>query len=240
METPLVRWTIGPVSSLGFECFRHSLASFLRHFEAEIVVCYNCSFEQIAWITKEHPAIRLVDQSEYLNNPIRPAGVAWKLYPPRLDINRHELSIDNDIVFNAEIPQLSAFFKGHHTLLLEDWSRTYGRFEKHVPADYRINSGLYGMPPGFNLDRYCHFYLRDQWEMNAVGEYKESKTFDEQGLIALSLLDHPNFVIIPNTVITNCERQYVEGAGHHFIGVNRKEQHRPFMLYRASQRRLFL
>lgn len=235
-----MRWTIGPVSSLGFECFRYSLASFTKHFEAEIVVCYNCPFEKIAWIAQEYPSARFIDQSIYLDSPIRPAGVAWKLYPPRLDINRHELSIDNDIVVNLPIPQIAAFFQGSHTLLMEDWSRTYGRFEKHVPRGQCINSGLYGMPPGFDLSRYCDFYLRDQWEMNAVGEYRESKTFDEQGLIALSLLDHPKFAIIPNTTITNCERNYTEAAGHHFIGVNRKEQHRPFTLYRASQRRLFL
>lgn len=240
MEKPLIRWTIGPVTPLGFECFQLSLDSVTKFYDADIAICYNCDPSQLKEIAGLYPQATLIDQRSYLQEKIPPAGVAWKLYPPRLDDQRHEICIDNDIVLNEKIPQIDLFLSGNMTLLLEDWSRTYGRFERHVPEPYRINSGLYGMPPKFSLQKYLDFYVHDEWEMNAVGEYKESKTFDEQGLIALSLLDYPKFTIIPELVLTNCERNYVEGAGHHFIGVNRKIRHRPFALYKQTRRRTFL
>lgn len=236
---PIARWTIGPASRAGYECLRMSIESFLKFYDAEVVICHNCPAETIA--TLDLGDYRCVNQQEIAEKSlIPPAGVAWKLYPPRLDINRHEIAIDNDIVFEAGVSEIDHFFKENCTLLLEGSSRNYGRFENHVPVGYRINSGIYGMPPGFDLDNYVRFYCRTDWQLNAFGEYKQSKTFDEQGLVALALLSHRKFAIIPETSVTNCERDLLMSNGMHFVGLNRRAFHKPFALYKSRHIKMYM
>lgn len=228
---PLFRFTIGPVSRGGFQCLEQAIAQVQTLYDPEIAVCYNCSFERVS-----HLNVRLVDQNQHIEGPI-PKGVAWKLYPPRLDINRHEIVIDNDIILNERIPEIDAFLEGTHTLMLEEETRTYGRFARHVPAHLFINSGLYGLPPGFDFEKYVRTHAGPEWEENARGVHAASKTFDEQGLVAL-ILSSQDYRVIPKTSLTNCERRWVHGKGCHFIGLNRNEVHRPFIEYRMSREKL--
>jgi hypothetical protein len=229
---PLARWTIGNSTPAGYECLRLSIESFLKFYDAEVVVCHNCTQETISLLCFED--FLLIDQLEIAkNSKIAPAGVSWKLYPPRIDQTRHEIVIDNDIVFEKPIEQIDLFLKNDCTLLLQGDSRTYGRFERYVDPKYEINSGIYGMPPGFDLKKYVDFYCQTDWELNAHGQHKESKTFDEQGLVAIALLNYKKHVIIPATTVTNCERELLMSNGMHFIGLNRRSFHRPFALYRS-------
>ena len=96
------------------------------------------------------------------------------------------------------------------------------------------------MPPGFDLHKYVDFYCQSDWELNALGEHKASKTFDEQGLVAIALLNYSNYVIIPATSVTNCEKELTLAKGMHFIGLNRRTFHRPFALYRSINTKLYL
>lgn len=236
---PLARWTIGDSTAAGYQCLKLSIESFLRLYDADVVICHNCHEENISHIC--FGDFSLIDQREVAkSSKIQPVGVAWKLYPPRIDKSRHEISIDNDIVFTERIPQIDAFLDGDCTLLLEGDSRTYGRFERYVPAGYEINSGIFGMPPGFDLHKYVDFYCQSDWELNALGEHKASKTFDEQGLVAIALLNYSNYVIIPATSVTNCEKELTLAKGMHFIGLNRRTFHRPFALYRSINTKLYL
>lgn len=236
---PLVRWTIGPSTAAGYQCLKLSIESFLKFYDADVVVCHNCPAETMSLLC--FGDIQLINQSEFSRvSKIKPAGVAWKLYPPRIDKTRHEISIDNDIIFTEPIPEIDKFLNTDCTLLLEGDSRTYGRFEKYVPSGYQINSGIFGMPPNFDLHKYVNFYCQTDWELNALGEHKESKTFDEQGLVAIALLNYSNYVIIPETSVTNCERELILSKGMHFIGLNRRTFHRPFALYRSLNKKLYL
>ena len=169
-----------------------------------------------------------------------PVGVAWKLYPPRLDPLRHELFIDNDLILLRRIKEIDQFLAGDCTLLLGETSRTYGRFDKFVPPGRCINSGLFGVPPDFSIKNYVDLYVGSSWEHNARAEHTKNVTFDEQGLVAFALLSYPRSVIIPATSITNCEHHLVEGDGLHFIGLNRRVFHRPYRLYKCSHYKLFL
>lgn len=232
---PIARWTIGPSTPAGYECLRKSIDSFLKFYEAEVVICHNCPPETISHICIGD----FIDQTK-LEHKIKPIGVAWKLYPPRIDVNRYEIQIDNDIVFEEEIPEISTFLNNDCTLLLQGDSRTYGRFERYVPEGYEINSGIYGMPPEFNLQKYVDFYCKKDWELNAHGQHEQSKTFDEQGLVALALLNYRKHAIIPATSVTNCEHELVQSKGMHFIGLNRRPYHRPFALYRSQTKKLYL
>jgi hypothetical protein len=235
---PLARWTIGPVKPDGFDCLWRSIESFTALYDVDVAICFNCERENLA---EAYARFDLIDQRNYLNScPVPPMGVAWKLYPPRLDPSRHEILIDNDIVFEKRVPQIDEFFESDCTLLLEDHARAYGRFEKHVPPGLQINSGIYGMPPGFDFDRFIKFYAGAGWERNALFENAESKTFDEQGLVAIGLLSYRRYVIIPATTVTNCEHYLINGHGHHFVGLNRRAFHRPYRLWKNSQLKIYL
>lgn len=233
---PLARWTIGNVTKNGYECLFKSIESFTKLYDVDVLICYNCELSKI-----ENCNFNLFDQNQYANiAKIKPIGVSWKLYPPRIDSFRHEIVIDNDIVFESKVPEIDYFFENDCTLLLEGDSRTYGRFENHVPNGYQINSGIYGMPPNFCLKKYVEFYCNEDWQINAFGQHEGNKTFDEQGLIALSLLDYKKFCIIPAKSITNCEKQLVLSKGMHFISLNRLKHHRPYALYKSLKTKIHL
>jgi hypothetical protein len=236
---PIARWTIGNTTPAGYECLRLSIESFTKLYDVEVVVCHNCSTETIM---KECIGdFQLIDQKMIAEkSKIKPIGVAWKLYPPQIDTNRYEIVIDNDIVFVERIPEIDLFLKNDCTLLLEGDSRTYGRFEKFVPEGYQINSGIYGMPPHYKLHKYIDFYCQSDWEINATGQHAESKTFDEQGIISLALLNYRKYVIIPATSVTNCERELIMSKAMHFISLNRKAHHCPFALYKSLNIKLYL
>lgn len=233
----IARWTIGHTTEDGYECLQLSVESVTSLYDVQVVICHNCPANKLPSSLKQYP---LIDQHQYADSGPAPKGVAWKLYPPRLASDYHELVIDNDIILKESIPQIEQFLNGNLTLLLEGDSRTYGRFEKHVPPGFQINSGIYGMPPGFDLNRFVQFYAGQAWEKNALYENDKSETFDEQGLVAVALLSHPQFVIIPAKSVTNCEHNLVDGLGHHFIGLNRRRFHAPYRLYKTSKYKLFL
>lgn len=235
---PLARWTIGKTSKDGYECLIESINSFLKYYQADVFICYNCELDQLPQQVKK---FNLVEQQKNINGMPEAAGVAWKLYPPRLDSKRHEISIDNDIILTDRIEQIDDFLeKDNFTLLLEDLGRTYGRFENHVPPKFCINSGVYGMPPNFDFEKYIKFYVGEKWEKNALYEHDKNETFDEQGLVALALLDNKNYIIIPKESITNCEYTLCEGKGYHFIGLNRTKNHEAFNIFKNKKRKIHL
>ena len=233
---PLIRFHIGPASDSGFDCLGRSIVQIQKLYpSSDIVVCYNCDKQKITHL--EH--VTLFDQSPHANDELPPMGVAWKLYPPRLDLNRHEIIIDNDIILENRIPEIDKFLQSHeHCLLLEGESRTYGRFARHVPAGLKINSGIYGMPPGFDFEPYVQFYSGKEWEINASGTHAKNKTFDEQGLVAFILSNQPH-IIIPSTTVTNCEKIWVPGSGMHFISLNRTTHHQPYQNYLRSKLKIY-
>lgn len=237
---PLLRWHIGNVSKNGFECLKMSIESFLGRFDADGVICHNnLTDEQIK--TLEPLGIRLIDQRPFGDAAeVKPRGVAWKLYPARLALNRHELVIDNDLLLNERIESIDHFLENDCTLLLEGISRAYGRFERHVPINYKISSGLYGMPPGFNFGKIVDSFLYQDWEENAMGIHLQNFTFDEQGLVALGLLSYPQKVIIPITDINECQYKLTAAKGHHFVALNKMKNHGPFRLYKSGLKKMHL
>lgn len=144
MQKPLARWTIGNCTKDGLACLKASIESFQKFYDTNIVICYNCNREFLGDLAHK---FEIIDQKNHLQIGPEPKGVSWKLYPPRLNPEGHEIVIDNDIIFENKIDEIDMFFKSDVTLLLEGDSRTYGRFEKHVPKGFQINSGIYGMPP---------------------------------------------------------------------------------------------
>lgn len=213
-----------------------SISSFLSFYDCDVVICHNCPVESLPQEVARFP---LLDQRQ-VEARVRPTGVAWKLHPPRLAPARHEIQIDNDVILATRVGEIDEFFSSDCTLLLGAEGRTYGRFDLHVPPGYAINSGIFGVPPGFDLQRFVDFYAGERWEKNAFAEHDANETFDEQGLVAFALLSYARCVIIPSTTVTNCEHHLREGSGYHFIGLNRRKFHRPYRLYRCRSTKLYL
>lgn len=226
---PVVRWTIGNVKPAGFECLKWSIESFLKLYDVSVVICHNCSEDNLKLLPNKYERYNQLRDWE-----IKPEGVSWKLYPPRLFNENHELVIDNDIIIEKRIKEIDHFFENDSTLLLEDVTRNYGQYEAHVPENFKINSGIFGMPPLFNFEKYIKFYVK-KWEINALGEYAASKTFDEQGIVATSLLNYHSYSIIPHSSVSICERDFIESNGMHFIGLNRRDHHRPYRIFKSNR-----
>lgn len=239
-DKPLVRWTIGDATPQGYECLAESIRRFTGLYDVQPLICHNCDVEKLDFLG----AVPKFDQRTLSGVGPKPAGVAWKLCPTRLAPERHELLIDSDIILERAVPEIDRFFNNDCTLLLGATGRTYGRFERHVAPGMCINSGIYGMPPSFDLQRFVDFYAGEGWEVNALGEHKENVTFDEQGLVAFALLSYRESVIIPHTSVTDCSR-YLDDSdgkakGFHFIGLNRWKRHRPYRLYRWRHTKSYL
>jgi hypothetical protein len=103
----LVRWTIGPVKPFGFDCLKRAVSRFTELYPGmRQVVCHNgLSSIQLESLEVIRPLVEFYNQDGH--NGI---GVAWKLYPARLDLGVHELFLDNDVFLEKRVSQIDAFF----------------------------------------------------------------------------------------------------------------------------------
>ena len=236
---PLVRWIIGPVKNKGFDCLKESIKAFAKIYtNANLMICHNQLDGQIEEL--EEIGVPLYKQTYDDCVRFAPHGVAWKLYPARLRPDGHEIIIDNDIIIKDKIPQIDEFFSSDSTLVYEASKPMYGQLDKFVPKTPCVNSGIYGMPPGFDFDRKMNFYI-DQikdWENNCnQGRY----TWDEQGMVAACMLNHPSRLLITLDQVTNCELDLDDSKlGMHFVGLNRYKKHKPWKEWRMKHWKAFL
>lgn len=222
----IIKWHVGNVSKSGFDCLNESVYSFRKFYpDAEFHICYN----QIEPNKLSHfNDIQLHNQLDFLSSfPIKPLDgyqVHWKLYPPRISKDVHEITIDNDIVIFDKVREIDLFLQSKdHTLLYQGLHGLHGSFSKYIPNGIRINSGIFGMPPYFD-------FINEMNNLLTVSDWKNK--FDEQGLIALVLLKNKKYFIIPLTTIPILESDFDIDAitsdlccGYHFVGVNYLKKH---------------
>ena len=209
-EKPLVRWTIGPCLPEGTHCLQLSIKLWKSHYgdTCDYVVCANGFNPDV-----EIPVVRAENYRDTL--PLLPQGPAWKLYPPRMRMNSHEIIIDNDLLLFEPHPMIEEFLNSNRTLTTEIYRRDYGSFDHLVPSDKLINSGIIGLPPGFDFEEKLRCVIRkvnlQEWQTH----------FCEQGAVA-AVLENP--LIISNQDILigiNPEAFRIDSYGVHFVGMNR-------------------
>ncbi len=204
---------------------------------ADLMICHN---QLKKYQIEELEKIGVPLYAQHYTNGLVPHGVAWKLYPPRLRINAHEIVIDNDILIKHKIPEIGKFFSSNSTLVYEAAKPMYGQIAKFVPKTPCVNSGIYGMPPGFDLGKKMNFYLGsiNEWSHSCKqGRY----TWDEQGMIAACLLNHPEHLLITLDQVTNCEIDLIDNKlGIHFVGLNRYTKHKPWWQWRMKHWKMFM
>jgi hypothetical protein len=150
----------------------------------------------------------------------QPKAEMWKMYPARMRIDSHEIVMDNDLIIFNRVPEIDRFVSGDFTLMLRGRSRRYGKYDHLVPMPHAINSGLYGMPPNFNLA----LSIKDACAGDTIREWTE--WCDDQGIIAYSLFKHNHIIIEPETIFNYFSEYNLSSlpsnlSGVHFIGSNR-------------------
>jgi hypothetical protein len=240
-----IRWTVGDVSSRGWEALRLSVHCAVQFFgpQARYVICVNTVPLALAQertgalpegITWRMVSLRDIPRALQPHlDPHMAEGVGWKLIPPRLFPDIHELSLDNDCILWSLPPSLSHFLdRSDATLLAEDIERCLGQFgDATVPG--AINSGIRGLPPGFALIDELAAALAEKQATTGHPILLHSE-LDEQGLQAVALHRISPCLRVSTQEVSICSpfwpRQPELGTcGAHFVGLNSK--HIPWNYY---------
>lgn len=236
---PLIRWTIGPTNPEGFEILEHSVELMRTVYpEFDLMICYNqIKNYQIEKLKKMN--VDLYDSSndsESLSiHSERGYNVHQKLYPPRLRPDSHEIILDNDVIFFNRIREIDCFLNDNKVLVCQGLNRLLGRYDEIIPAGIRVNSGIFGLPPYFDfsqeLEKKISLFEEKQW----------TNRFDEQGLVAATLIDQKQYYIIPLTSVVLVEPKWDYkimtnklACGYHFVGANYNKQHLGWLGYKEN------
>lgn len=223
-----IRWTIGDVSPAGFEALQISIQSARNLFgpEADYAVCVNtipvdsARFQtgavpdRICWLDAGRLAPAWLKTN---TDPLMAEGVAWKFAPVRLFPDRYEIALDNDVIL-WDLPQAMRWWldDGRGCLMAEDVQRCFGQFAGACDCG-PLNSGIRGIPPGFNLEE----RLREM-----LGDLILRSEVDEQGLQAAALARSKLFTV-STADVTICSpfpahQHHLGKCGAHFVGLNAK------------------
>jgi len=128
---PLFRWTIGGrLCNDSIEILNQSIYLISKCYpEADAIVCYNgIEKSQLQKIKAELYEQHHVPEMEY-----PPKKEMWKMYPPRLRPEGHEIVLDNDVLIFSRIKEIDLFLSGNYTLMLRGRARAYGKYDHKVP-----------------------------------------------------------------------------------------------------------
>jgi hypothetical protein len=225
-----IRWTVGDVSDRGFEALSLSIAGAWRIFgpAARYAVAVNGIAPEearrragtvpdaVAWIAcsrSDLPA-RL---RPHLDDGMA-EGVAWKLAPLRLFPDRWELSLDNDCVLWDLPPAIARWLDGppdRSLLIAADVRAMFGIFAEACGPEPR-NTGIRGLPPGFDLEAAL---------LDTVGDARLASELDEQGLQVAAFLRHGRVTTVPTEEVTiaspfHPHQDHLGRCGAHFVGLN--------------------
>ncbi|MFL6447905.1 MAG: hypothetical protein ACJ746_09495 [Bryobacteraceae bacterium] len=227
-----IRWTIGDVSEAGYEALNLSISAAWNLFgqRAEYAVSVNTvSIRAAAECVGRIPCsvhwmqIRR-DIPRWLRahvNAEMAEGVAWKLHPVRVFPELHELSLDNDVILWAIPGALRDWLSSDDPeacLMAGDVAPALGQFAgvcNHRP----LNSGIRGLPPGFDMETRMRDTLR------STGVMLQSE-LDEQGLQA-AVLARTKLFVVGTDDVSICSpfpnhQQHLGRCGAHFVGLNPK------------------
>jgi hypothetical protein len=193
---PIIRWTIGnALTNASYEILRESVVAIkkLYHNNFEYFICYNEGVDVKKIKVKNVNLIRQnwEDCPIKLKKPIKINaktnqklnGSFWKICPPRLSIDTHEIILDNDLIFLKKPKIIESFLSTNNKNLIIEDSKVYlGEYEKLFENKKQgYNSGVIGLCPGYDFEKdiFNNFNLIDNKEDLDYGQ--------EQGLLMYSL-----------------------------------------------------
>ncbi|HEV2148083.1 MAG TPA: hypothetical protein VGR37_11825 [Longimicrobiaceae bacterium] len=229
-----IRWTIGDVTPEGFEALRLAVWGGWKVFgpEAAYTVCVNSvPLEEARERTGRLPdGVRWLKASGRLPEWVLPhcdldnmvEGKAWKFDPLQVYPDRWEISFDNDCILWEMPESIRAWLEAgdrERCLIAADVTPAHGQFARYAGDEPR-NSGIRGIPPGFDFEGEMRALLRE----NPV---VMSSELDEQGLqvAAASRRKPPVVVRVEEVAITSPFPPHLPGPGRygaHFVGLNER------------------
>lgn len=256
---PLFRWTVGSCLPQGLEILIESVQKTTRSLGVDFwdwAICYNGlnpgEVEVLTKGIKDLPVV-LVSQNwatcpvnDHCQSPRRPdgsfeyngnrcGGTMWKVCPPRMRMETHEIVMDNDIVLLKKFPQIDEWLsQSDKTLVLEEPIRFYGRYDcLFGPDGPFLNSGFMGFPPGYDFGK-C---IAENW--GRYGRYTNLSQADEQGILTFTLNEQPNIRIHHTQMIEILHRDFktqITGReyGLHFTQANRIPNHPAWKKYKET------
>jgi hypothetical protein len=252
---PLFRWIIGNCLPQGIDVLAESIRVTTRTLGEnswDWAVCYNgLSKDEVDLIRAAigMRPIELVAQNwvdcpveDHVQSPRRSdgsfewngtkcGGTLWKVCPPRMRLDAHEIIMDNDVVLLRKFPQIDEWLQSNKTLILEEKIRFYGRYDHLFAEDEpNLNSGFMGLPPGYDFG----FHIKNTWQEH--GSLMGLSQADEQALLTFTLSQYPNIRVSQNQMIEILAREHKikitgEESGIHFTQVNRIPKHRAWIQY---------
>ncbi len=255
MSKPLFRFTVGSCIQQGLDILAESICRTLPALgqdRFDWMICYNgLSSENLAFLEEKigDLPITLYEQQwhdcpidDYAQSPRRPdgsyewngnhcGGTLWKVCPPRMRMESHEIVMDNDIVLLRAFPQIEQFLADVKVLILEEPIRFYGRYnECFMAGGPYLNSGFMGFPPGYDFGA----AIRKNWE--EYGRHTGLSQADEQGLLMYTLSLEKSHRIKPTQMKEVLARDFkarVDGTeeGIHFTQSNKILSHRAWRDY---------
>lgn len=229
-----VRWTIGDVSPRGFEALRLSIWGAWKLFgPAEYVVCVNSVPLELARDRAGElpkPVTWHVSTAAQLPQFLQPhlngamaEGVGWKFAPLRLFPDRHELALDNDCIL-WEMPGAVRNWleqdESRACVIAEDVRPAFGQFAKFCRTG-PCNSGIRGLPPGFDLAEAFQNLLQSHPALL-------TSELDEQGLQVAAISQHQEPLVVTVDEVSICSpfpphHPHLGRCGAHFVGLNAKQ-----------------
>lgn len=258
MSKPLFRWTVGCCLQQGLDILAESISKTTKTLgldNFDWLICYNgLNKDKLSFIRKaigDRP-IQLFAQNwtdcpvdDNCRSPLRQdgtyewngnhcGGTLWKVCPPRMRMEAHEIIMDNDIVLLKKFPQIDEFLAASDkALILEEPIRFYGRYDNLFPKAEAVylNSGFMGLPPNFDYGE----AIKKAWQEN--GSFTNISQSDEQGLLTYALNQLPSVRIKKNQMLEFLAKDYnLKITGHeegiHFTQGNRIPGHLGWQQYR--------
>lgn len=143
----------------------------------------------------------------------------WKVCPPRLQINTHELLLDNDVVFFEAPIEIEEFLNNSKTLIINDCYNYMGELKGIGP----YNSGILGLPPNFDFNAKIQTCWKDLgFKSNSL------HPSSEQGLLTYILSKEPHIAASSQRFICLHPRRISEKV---FFNTNKPNQELDFFEY---------
>lgn len=231
---PLWRWTIGEVSPLGWAIFSESLRLAPKIYpEFDFVICHNqLSARRRAQL--EEFGLPMLEQTEGMTvvghrDVSTCKDFAWKIIPPRLRIDSHELWVDNDLIIRDRIPAIEFWLTKRTGIVSRGFSSLYGRFADRIGPSVDCCAGFFGLPP--------HFDFRAK--IIELCEGQPLLEFDEQGLVVYVVSTMPDYIVVPYADLRMWGHWQTEFNGDfpaamHFCGANRTDHLLSWDYYRIT------
>ncbi|RTK95655.1 MAG: hypothetical protein EKK64_06165 [Neisseriaceae bacterium] len=207
---PLFRWIIGDVSQEGFHILSEAVRNITTFYknDFDFLICSNAenlnSNIELKKISKRFKVD--VYQQSWTDLPIDESfifkkeksirdGTFWKICPPRMRLESHEIICDNDIVFTQPIKLINEFLEKNIILMMKEDAFCAGKYFKLFNENENYNSGFYGLPPNYDFEK----KLKENWENN--GRYNGLLWRDEQGLVTSTLKKEKHITIESEEII---------------------------------------